>query len=106
MSRVQPRPRCTLNTTRNIVPARGILPNKQLENPSEGLTRVGSAKREGTNSLCLYQTSASLSCARLGRVKQGSTAPEDQGCCSMQIGLFLFLLLIAITQSCACNKLP
>lgn len=44
--------------------------------------------------------------ASLGRVNEGSTAPRGQHCCSMQIGLFLFLPSIAITQSCACNKLP
>lgn len=63
------------------MPAHGILPNKQLEQlqkPFEGLTRVRSARgREPT--LSAYQTSASLFCARLGRVNQASTAPEDPG---------------------------
>lgn len=106
MSGLQPHPTYTLNI---IVPARGILPNKQLEelqSPFEGTWLEWGGQEGGKPALCVYPTSASLLCARLGRVNQGSTAPEDPGCCSMQIGLFLFLLLIAITQSCACNKLP
>lgn len=65
------------------MPARGILPNKQLEqlqSPFEELplTGVGSARgREPT--LCVHQTSASPFCAGLGRVNRGSTAPEDPG---------------------------
>jgi len=90
----------------------GSCPKKQLEelhNPFTCLLTLdctGEGKREGNQLFVPVKQGLASSAAGLGRVNQGSTAPEDWDCCSMQIGLFLFLLLIAITQSCACNKLP
>lgn len=90
----------------------GSCPKKQLQelhNPFKCLFTLDCSGegRKGGNQLfvSIKEVLASFA-AGLGRVNQGSTAPKDWDCCSMQIGLFLFLVLIAITQSCACNKLP
>lgn len=90
----------------------GSCPKKQLEelrNPFKCLFTLdcgGEGKREGNQLFVSVKRVLAPLAARLGRVNRGSTAPKDWDCCSMQIGLVLFLLLIAITQSCACNKLP